>query len=115
MLTSKKLMSLKQRALRKRVWFKVLDRAERGIIDLSITVVKKVRSSTLKEMLMIISEKLMDAIESQVAKLIETIGRPLAQKIARLAFSWGNHGALRWAENPSFIKYLTVMEMWTHR
>jgi len=115
MLTPVKLMSLKRRALRKRVWFRVLDRAERAIVDLTIRIVKTVRSSTLKEMLMIISKKLMDAMESQIQKITETVGRLLAQKIARLAFSWGNRRALKWAKNPSFIRYLSMMEAWTPR
>jgi len=110
-LTPNRLLFLKQRAMRKRVWFKILDRAERAIVDLTIRTVKKVRSSTLKEMLMTISEKLMEAMESQIAKLTETIGRPLAQKIATLAFSWGNLGALKWLKDSSFIRYLTVIEI----
>lgn len=114
-LTTTKLMFLRQRALRKRVWFKILDRAERAIVDLTIQTVKKVRSSTLKEILMTISEKLMEAIESQVVKFTEIIGRPLAQKIARLAFSWGNRRAMKWSKDSSFIRYLTIMEINTPR
>jgi len=110
-LTPNRLLVLKQKALRKRVWFKILDRAERAIVDLTIRTVKKVRSSTLKEMLMTISEKLMEAMECQIAKLTETIGRPLAQKIASLALSWGNRGALKWSHDSIFIRYLTVIEI----
>ena len=110
-LTPMRLMSLKRRALRKRVWFKVLDRAERAIMDLTIQIVREIRSQTLKEMLMTISEKLMEAMKSQVAKLTETIGRVLARRIARLAFSWGNREALKWAKNPNFIRYLTIIEI----
>jgi len=114
-LTPNKLMFLKRRALRKRVWFKILDRAERAIVDLTIRIVKKIRSSTLKEILMTISEKLMEAMESQVARFTETIGRPLAQKIAKLAYSWGNQKSLEWAKDSSFARYLTIMELNTPR
>lgn len=110
-LTPTKLMFLKQRALRKRVWFRILDRAERAIVDLTIRTVKEIRSFTLKEMLMTISKKLMEAMESHILKLTETVGRPLAQKIAKLAFSWGNRGALKWLKDSSFIRYLTVVEI----
>lgn len=110
-LTAIGLMSLKQSALRKRVWFKLLDRAERAIVDLTIRTVEKIRSSTLTEILLTISEKLKNAIESQVVRFTETIGRPLAQKIASLAFSWGNSGALNWALDAGFMKYLTIMHM----
>jgi len=104
-------MSLKQRALRKRVWFKILDRAERAIVDLTIRTVKKIQSSTLKEILMTISEKLKESMESQVTKFTETIGRPLAHKIACLAASWGNSRALNWAFKSEFIRYLVIMHM----
>ena len=110
-LTATRLMSLKQRALRKRVWFKILDRAERAIVDLTIRTVKKIQSSTLKEILMTISEKLKESMESQVTKFTETIGRPLAQKIACLAASWGNSKALNWAFKSEFIRYLVIMHM----
>ena len=114
-LTPNKLMFLKQRAMRKRVWFKILDRAERAIVDLTIRTVKKIRSSTLKEILMTISEKLMEVMESQIARFTETIGRPIAQKIASLAFSWGNRAALKWPRDSSFTRYLTIMEINTPR
>lgn len=110
-LTPTKLSSLKQRALRKRVWFKILDRAERAIVDLTIRVVKTIRSPTLTEIIMTISEKLQEAMESQVVRFTETIGRPLAQKLARLAFSWGNREALKWPKNHSFTRYLTIIEI----
>jgi len=110
-LTPTKLMCLKQKALRKRIWFKTLDRAERAIVDLTIRTVKEVRSSMLKGILMTISEKLMEAMKSYVSTLTETIGLPLAQKIARVAFSWGNRGALKWSKDSSFIRYLTIIEI----
>lgn len=114
-LTPNKLMFLKQRAQRKRVWYRILDRAERAIVDLTIRTVKKIRSSKLKEILMTISEKLMNTMASQVVKFPETIGRPLAQKIASLALSWGNSGALKWSMDSSFIRYLTIIELNTPR
>lgn len=110
-LTPTKLTSLRQRALRKRIWFKVLDQAERAIVDLTIRVVEKIRSSTLREMLMTISEKLMEAMISPVVKLTGTVGRPLARKIARLALSWANREAHKWVKDSSFIRYLTIMHI----
>jgi len=97
--------------MQKGVWFKVLDHEERAIVDLTIRTVRTIRSSILKEVLMTISEKLMKAMESQVARLTETIGRSLTQKIASLAFSWGNRKALKWPKDSSFIRYLTITEL----
>ena len=109
--SSNRLTFLKRRAMQKGVWFKVLDHEERAIVDLTIRTVRTIRSSILKEVLMTISEKLMKAMESQVARLTETIGRSLTQKIASLAFSWGNRKALKWSKDSSFIRYLTITEL----
>lgn len=94
--------------MRKRVWFRVLDRVERGIGDLTIRCVDVVRSSMLARMLRPVIEKLMDAMKSKVEKLMEKIGWSSAQKIAYLAVSWGNHKALNWAFDLGFAKYLTI-------
>jgi hypothetical protein len=45
------LAKLKAIAVRRGLWFKVLSAAERAIVDLTLKVVKRVRSSVLKEVL----------------------------------------------------------------
>ena len=81
-ITPLKMISLKQRALRKRIWFRVLDGTERAIVNLTIQVVKEVRSDILSNILVSISEKLNEVLLSPVVKFTETVGRPLARKIA---------------------------------
>src|SRR2546428_91878 len=76
-LTSRKLAGLKTRALRKRVWYGVLDRVERGLLDLTIRWVDNVRSGRLREMLLRILVKLARAMEQGMARVL-VVGRELA-------------------------------------
>lgn len=105
------LVMKRQRAMRKHLWFKTLDQSERAIFNLTIQCVEQIKSSKLAKIMTAIIEKLTQSMISKVEKLCESIGRPLAQKISSLAFSWGNHEALKWAEDKRFIKYLTILSM----
>jgi len=50
-------------------------------------------------------------LRSRVERLMVEVGWPLAQKLAYLAFSWGNKDALNWAFDAEFARYLTVVCM----
>jgi hypothetical protein len=50
--------------------------------------------------------KLQLAMESTADRLARTIGLPLAQKNSKIAVSWGNLSASKWAEDLAFAKYL---------
>jgi hypothetical protein len=105
------LAEIKRKALRRRTWFKVLDGAERAIISLTIRCVERIRSPKLAKIVTAIVTKLRDAMTSQVEKLKETIGRSLAQKLAKIALAWGNLSAKLWVEDQSFIQYLVIMQI----
>jgi len=62
-------------------------------------------------MLRSIVERLEAALRSRVEKLMVKVGWPLAQKLARLAYSWGNQNALNWTLDAKFARYLTVIYM----
>src|SRR2546425_10137864 len=94
-LTGRKLAGLKTRALRKRVWFRVLDRVERGLLDLTIRWVDNVRSGRLREMLLRILVKLARAMEQGMARVL-VVGRELALRASALAFRSGNSQAYEW-------------------
>lgn len=105
------LLSIRRKAQRKRVWFKVLSPIERGLISLTIRCVDRVRSSKLVAMLRNVMERLEEALRSRVERLMVEVGWPLARKIAYYAFFWGNRDALNWALDASFARYLTVAHM----
>ena len=110
-LDSDYLLRLRSEAVRRRVWFRILSKVERGIINLTIKVAPKPRSLKLIKTLAKIIVKVKKALMSPIARLMEQIGRPLAKKLSRIAVRWGNKSAEKWAENRDFIKYLTITYM----
>jgi len=114
-ITRRELVQLRIRAYRRRVWFKALDRVERGIVDLVIRCVDRVRSAKLSEIVVAIVSKLEAAVRDRLARLMDEVGLPFARKVAGWALSWGYDGALGWADDLGFVQYLTVVEMNTPR
>ena len=109
-LSRSELVRLRVKARRRGVWFRMLSRVERGLIDLTIKVVEKVRSFLLARSLISVVEKLLEAMESEVARLMRTVGRQLARKLSEIAQGWGNKAARLWASDLSFVQYLAVTQ-----
>lgn len=103
-----KLAETKKLALRRGIWFRVLDRVERGIIDLTVRYVMCIKSGKLGKLVTAILEKLQFATESIVERLVRTDGLPLARRISEIAVSWGNSLATVWAKDLAFAKFLLV-------
>jgi len=103
-----RLAEAKKLALRRGFWFRVLDRVERGILDLTVRYVVCIKSGKLAKVVTAIMEKLQSAAESIVDRLVRTVGLPLARKISDIAVSWGNRLAPMWADDRSFAVFLMV-------
>ena len=101
-----RLAEAKKAALRRGFWFRVLNRVERGVVDLTMRYVDVIKSTKLAKMLTAILEKLQLATESMAERLVRTIGVSLAKKISTIAVSWGNASASKWAEDRAFARYL---------
>lgn len=106
-----KLVEIRRKAMRRRMWFRVLDRAERAIVSLTIQCVKRIQSPKLAKIVTTIVAKLRQAMKSRVKQLVETVGRSLAQKLSRIAQAWGNKCAILWVKDPGFIQFLAVTQM----
>jgi len=103
------LAKLKTIAVRRGLWFRVLSALERAVIDLTLKVVERVRSSTLKEALKSIASKVVEALKSRSFKeRAMAISRVLAERLVRIAERLGNKSAREWAEDPNFVMYLGV-------
>ncbi len=112
MLRRKDLVRIRGQALRRRVWFRALNRAERAVVDLAITVVKdRIKSLRLAQIATGIVAKVRQSMASQFHRMVRTVGRPLARKISQIAQAWGNPAAPRWAEDHGFIRFLTIMSL----
>jgi len=79
-------------------------------MDLAIEVVETVRSLVLARSLTCVVEKLMEAMESGVARLTRTVGHRLARRLSEIAQGWGNKAACSWAFDLGFVRYLAVMQ-----
>ena len=100
------LTNIKKVALRRGIWFRSLNRVERGIIDLTVRYVDSVKSSKLAKVLTAIMNKLESAMENKVDRIVRVVGLPLARKISEVAVSWGNHLASLWADDLAFARFL---------
>jgi hypothetical protein len=100
------LVEARKVAQRRGVWFRVLNRVERGIVDLTVKVVDCIKSGKLAKMLEAIVEKLQLALEDKADKLVRTIGLPLARKISNLSVRWRNLLVSKWAEDRVFAMHL---------
>jgi hypothetical protein len=98
-------------AVRRGVWFRVLSRLDRGLVDLALSVLKSIRSRTLATTLWSIVKRLVEALEGKVSRLMRQVGGPLAEKMSRIAQGWGNKSACEWAKDAGFVRYLTILSM----
>ena len=105
------LAKIKAKALRRGVWFRVLTRAERAQMELTMKIVKKIRSHFLAKVVANIVEKLLEAMESRIVRLMREVGQPLARNLSAAAQKWGNKSAKSWSQDPGFVKYLTIMHL----
>jgi hypothetical protein len=105
------LAKIRTKAIRRGIWFRALTKAERAQMELTMRIVKKIRSLFLARVLVAIIKKLLDAMESKVARVMRKVGRCLAENLSRIAQNWGNKSAHRWKEDPNFVQYLAITHM----
>jgi hypothetical protein len=103
------LTKLRLKAIRAGVWFKVLPRIDRVLVDLTIEVSEEIRSSQLAKSITAVMGKLEELLESKFDRLARTIGQSLAENASLIAQKWGNSSAKRWSIDESFALYLAVM------
>jgi len=109
------LLWLKLKARRSGIWFKVLSRLDRKLLDLTIKVADKVRSPRLMRELLAVARKVESALESRFSKAIYETGFPLAHKLGLLAKKWGNPFAESWGSDISFARFLAIIQLNNNR
>jgi len=105
------LVALKTRSMRRGIWYRILNRLERAQVDLTLRIVKNIRSPLLARVLDSIVDKLAAALESEVAKRVRSVGVVLARKLGEIAGRWGNALAQSWAQDEGFARFLAVMDL----
>lgn len=110
-LRAAQLAKIRSTAIRQRVWFRVLNRLERGLINLTLKVTDKIRSKVLAKALHSIVNTLLEALESKIDLSIRHVGVPLAKKISQIAQKWGNNSAKKWSSDIFFVRFLAIMHL----
>lgn len=108
MIVRQDLVKVKTRALRLKIWFKILSKTERAIMDLTLKCVERIRSHTLEEAITTILDKIIAALEQVFLIKADHVGREMAEKIAEIAKEWGNNDASSWKFDASFIRFLGI-------
>jgi hypothetical protein len=107
-LTREALAKLRLKARRRGVWFRDLKQSERQLLDLTISVVERVRSFMLAKVVSGLVGRLCMALESRIVRLVRSEGREMAKRLSEIAVSWGYKTAKCWASDYGFMQYLTV-------
>lgn len=102
------LLKVKTRALRLNVWFRVLSRTERAIVDLTLKCVERIRSHILEATISGIIDKIIKALEPRFLINVESIGRKMANQVCEIAEKWGNKSAFAWKLDRDFIIFLGI-------
>lgn len=104
-------MRIKTRALRQRVWFKATSRAERGIVDLTMRCVERIRSPVLARAVSNIMNKILRTLPESFMERAEKAGRRVAEKLCVLAERWGNKSSSYWKHDDGFVRFLGVITL----
>jgi hypothetical protein len=71
-------------------------------------VVEKVHSFLLAKVISKIVDKLCEAMESRIFRLMKTEGRSMAEHLSELAQAWGYRAAKSWVKDRGFLQFLVV-------
>lgn len=111
MIAKQDLLMFKKRALRLNLWFRVLSRTERAIVDLTLKCVERIRSPILETAVCSITDKVLRALECGFLSKAEEIGHVIAREMCRIAEKWGNKEALEWKLDVNFVRFLGVITL----
>jgi hypothetical protein len=106
--TKQDLQRIKSRALREKVWFRALSKADRAIVDLTITCVKKIRSNVLARIISTVVAKVLECLEEDFMVAAERVGNEIAETLCALGERWGNKTCSTWKCDLYFVRFLGV-------
>jgi hypothetical protein len=111
MITRGVLEEARRVALRKRVFFRVLDRLERGILTIASRVLDAASDSLLASQLELILTKISDATVSRFLRYVEQVGAMRLIKVLGYARAWGGSVDASWVA-PDFSRYLAFLDFY---
>ena len=78
------------------------------LLNLTISVVDKVRSFLLAKVLSKILERLSSALETHISRLIRTKGKEMTQKLSKIGKSLGCKSAKHWVNDKGLGQFLII-------
>jgi len=100
---------VRARAVRQGIWFRALSRVERGVFDLTVRCVERIRSGVLAGMVSGIVDKLLRALKPSFLETAMRVGGEIADEVSEIALGWGNAGASSWRRDLGFARFLGVI------
>ena len=107
-LTRENLAKLRQKARRRGIWFRNLKQNERTLLNLTISVVQRVRSFLLARIVSRLVGRLCEALESRIVRLIRIEGPQLAKRLSEIGETLGCKSAKCWAHDRGLMQFLVV-------
>ena len=101
------LKSVRLTALRKRTWFKALDKLERGILNLTIKFVEKLKSQVLAGHIVKILAKLRDAAKCAFTRHVESYGYMKLRETVEQALGLG-YDSSGWIRDLGFAEWFAL-------
>lgn len=101
-------MRIKTRAMRSGVWFRLLSRADRAVLDLTMKCVERIRSRVLARAISQIISRVLKTLDDSFMQKADKIGRVVAERLSQAAEKWGNKDAQMWKYSRNFVQFLGV-------
>jgi len=111
MFTSSFLKGLRSKALRRKLWYKVLNRFDRSYYNLTCSVVTRVESLDLGKEILSLVLQLKNSLKGEFVRFVESYGVGKAWDAAQLAVAWGYNGAKEWKYNQALARLHAVNEL----
>jgi hypothetical protein len=99
---------VREKALRRRAWYS-LDRIERGIINLTIRLVDRIKSAKLMTEVAKILNKINNALKNPFIMHAKTYGIEKGKLIIKNAIKWENRMVLKWRLR-DFSRFLAFID-----
>ncbi len=105
-INKKKLLNLKKKAIKRKVWFEKLSNMERSLINLTIKYVEEIKSKILYKTLKIIIEKIKKCLGPTFKEKTILKGQETAEKIAEIASYLKIKTFKKWIKGKTYITWL---------
>lgn len=109
MLTVNYIRQLRKKAMRKRVWFQHCSSLDRGIINLTLKTVNRVRHGLLSDILHEIIQGIKAHTQSSYLRHVAIYGKTKAVELVEQSRKLGI-GGQEWTREPEFPRFLAMID-----